>query len=51
MENYKKFKAFYDYTVENAGDEEIVYIMGCLAEACAVAMKNSEKGKKKYGKN
>lgn len=45
-ENYKKFKDWFDYTVENANDEVIEYIMWCLVTASKVAMKNIEKAKK-----
>ena len=45
--NYKKFKGWYEYTVENASDEVIVYIMECLAAASEVAMENIEKMEKK----
>ena len=51
MENYKKFTDFYNYTVENASDEAVEYIMACIASASAVAMKNIKKANKKNGKN
>ena len=48
--NYKKFKNWFDYTVENATDEVIEYLFGCIVAASKVAMKNIEKEKKMIAK-
>ena len=37
--NYKRFKAFTDYVIEKASDEQVEYLLDVLADACDYAAK------------
>lgn len=47
IENYKKFKWFYDYTLENATDRDIEVIFYAIAHAAEILNSSVKKEKKK----
>ncbi len=41
--NYKRFKAFTDYVIEKASDEQVEYLLDVLADACEYAAEQCKK--------
>lgn len=48
--NYKIFKDFFDYTVENADDEDMAILIQGITDLCRVVVKEQKKQAKRHAK-